>query len=101
MSKKPSQRETYSDEFKIDAVNHFISSGKSAREIASNLGISKDLLYQWRRNSQFKNGQVDVMEKKIDPKDAEIKRLQYELSEAKMERDILKKAMAVLSKLQK
>ncbi|MCK6381757.1 MAG: transposase [Leptospiraceae bacterium] len=99
MTKGPKTRETYTEEFKKDAVNHFISSGKSAKEIASNLGIRKDLLYHWRKNLQFKKG--DIMEKKIDPKDIEIQQLQYELSEAKMERDILKKAMAVLSKLQK
>ncbi len=46
MTKK---RQTYSEEFKLEAVQQWQDSGKSAAEVAKDLGISKSSLYKWKQ----------------------------------------------------
>lgn len=46
MAKK---RKTYSEEFKIEAVQKWLSSGQSAAEVEAELGLSKGSLYKWKR----------------------------------------------------
>ena len=51
MSQTPMRRK-YSKEFKQDAVNLALKREKPVREIASDLGISPDLLYHWKHEYQ-------------------------------------------------
>jgi transposase len=90
------RRRIFDKQFKIDAVNLLESSGKTATEMATDLGITCDLLSRWRR-------QMEDTEKKAfpghgNPRDEEIARLRKENAELRVERDILKKAMAIFSK---
>jgi len=43
------KRQSYTEEFKLEAVQQWQSSGKSAAEVAKDLGISKGSLYTWKR----------------------------------------------------
>ena len=90
-----SNRRTYDRQFKIDAVRLLKESGKTATEIADNLGIKRDLLSRW------KNELADETKKaftgKGNPRDEEVVRLKKENTDLRMERDILKKAMAIFS----
>ena len=86
-------RKKYDQKFKDDAVEYYFNSGKSCAEVSKSLGISENSLYKW--TSQYKenpenNSKVDLA--------SENKRLRKELADAKMERDILKKAMAVFTR---
>ncbi|MCK5077489.1 MAG: transposase, partial [Calditrichia bacterium] len=87
------KRRKYDDSFKREAVNLSWQSDKSVREIAEELGISKDLLYQWRNKFEQEEKQGESSSRSQDSK-KEILRLQKELAETKLERDILKKALA-------
>jgi transposase len=80
----------YDDEFKRQAITLVKTSGKSVSEIARNLGISESALRKWILRAG------DNTKQEVD----EILKLRRELSEVKMERDILKKAMAVFSRNQ-
>jgi transposase-like protein len=43
------QRKKYGREFKLMAVE-LIEAQKRVKEVSEDLGVSKDLLYQWRRS---------------------------------------------------
>ena len=90
-----SNRRTYDRQFKIDAVKLLKESGKTASEVAGNLGIKCDLLSRWKK--EFANETKKVFTGKGNPRDEEIARLKKENADLRMERDILKKAMAIFS----
>ena len=90
-----STRRKYNKQFKIDAVNLLKSSGKTASEIACDLGIRPEILSRWRRESEQEK--IRVFPGHGNPRDEEIVRLKKENAELRMERDILKKAMAIFS----
>jgi transposase len=87
------QYRTYTEEFKLEALELLESSDKSAAQIERDLGITKGLLLKWRDRYQVKRegGQAQ----------AEIKRLRRQLRVAEEERDILKKAVSIFSKLER
>jgi len=92
------ERRSYTEEFKREAVRLMETSGKPIAELARDLGINDNNLYRWRgvysRQPQHaSNGGVDEME-------AELKRLRREVEVLRQERDILKKAMSIVSRSQ-
>ena len=92
------ERRNYTEEFKREAVQLMETSGKPIAELARDLGINDNNLYRWRRlyGSQSQtnpNGSVAEME-------AELKRLRREVAVLQQERDILKKAMSIVSRSQ-
>ena len=89
-------RRSYDRQFKIDAVNLLISSGKTATEIAADLGIRRELLSRWKKELSEEN--IVAFPGKGNPRDEELARLKKENAELKVEREILKKALAIFSK---
>jgi len=92
-----SKRKKYSDEFKREAIQLQESSGKTVAEIERELGLSHNLLGQWKKRFQI-NEETDGLEL------SEVERLRRELREAKrelaitrQERDILKKTISIFS----
>ncbi|MGO4859432.1 transposase [Arthrobacter sp. 2MCAF14] len=94
-----SARPTYSDEFKADAVELVVSSGRSPASVAPELGISVTALKRWVRLSrerQPKGGKPD------DPVDsAKYRALEARLRELERENDFLKKVSAFFAKEQR
>jgi transposase-like protein len=90
-----SNRRTYDRQFKIDAVRLLKESGKTATEIADNLGIKRDLLSRWKK--ELADETKKAFTGKGNPRDEEVARLKKEIADLRMERDILKKAMAIFS----
>lgn len=91
-------RRRYTEEFKREAVQLMETSGKPIAELARDLGINDNNLYRWRGlyGSQAQanaNGGMAEME-------AELKRLRREVEVLRAERDILKKAMSIVSRSQ-
>jgi transposase len=91
MVHKPKRR--FTSEFKAHAVELVRVSGKSATEIANDLGISTAALCRW----------VGLAEKaaarpKSESQEEELKRLRREVETLRMERDFLKKAAAFFAK---
>jgi transposase len=82
-------RKKYDEDFKKNAVKLSYASPKLVNEIADDLGIHENLLYNWRRkfiSDGEKSKFAMIEEENIN--------LRRQLAEARMERDILKKAAA-------
>jgi transposase len=93
----------FTDEFKTEAVALLVSSGRPLVQIAGELGISPSMLRNWRtRSGGQKAGSAphprpaSATPSVLDPA-AEISRLCRENDRLRMERDILKKAVAIFS----
>ena len=91
------KRRSYDKTFKREAVNLCLHSEKSVAEIAADLGVAKDLLYQWRRKLEADENEPDI---NYDQR-KEYDQLKKELAETRLERDILKKALGIFSKTSK
>lgn len=81
-------------EFRREAVRLALSSGRTRREVAEDLGIGLSTLTRWlgqeRDASEPSEAAVDLH--------AELKRLRRENAVLKQERDILKKAAAFFAR---
>ena len=98
------RRRKYDRDFKRNAVLLCAEPGRSVTEVAENLGISKDLLYRWRREYHLSSGKLAFPGNGVEALTDEQKRireLEKKLRETEMERDILKKAMAIFSRAPK
>ncbi len=86
--------EKFNNEFKINAVNLVISQSLPVPRVATDLGIGKSTLHRWVRQYRDKK-----MLKSTEPTDLarQLALLQKENLILKQERDILKKAMGILS----
>lgn len=87
------ERTNYSKEFKQKAIELSIQRGNQT-EVARELNITPKYINRWKREqNQTESGkQLKSVEQE------EILRLKKELYEAKLERDILKKAVSIFSK---
>jgi transposase len=97
------ERRHFTDEFKTEAVALLASSGRPLVQIASELGISPSMLRNWRhRREGGHSGSAPhpwpaSAAPSIPDPTAEISRLRRENDRLRMERDILKKAVAIFS----
>lgn len=82
----------FTSDFKAHAVELVRVSGKSATEVAKDLGISTAALCRWiaKADKAAKPGR--------ESQDEELKRLRREVETLRMERDFLKKAAAFFAK---
>ena len=87
-------RRKYSREFKLEAIRLWQATGKSAREIEDDLGITGGRLYRWKRQLEAQGDDSFPGQGRIPAADEEFRHLQRELGIVKQERDILKKAVA-------
>jgi transposase len=99
MSEKKVQK-FYTEEFKRQAVELTIHSGRSIVQIGRELGVSEASLYLWRKRYGVSSKSAPASEpsRSASPEEllAENRRLQKELEVVKRQRDILKKAMSIL-----
>ena len=93
-----SDRRKFTREFKVEAIRPIIEGQKSLTQVSLELDIKRSLLQRWRDEYEAGPGQAFPGSGQLKPEDAEIAKLRRELKEAQMERDILKKAIAIFSK---
>lgn len=94
------KRKTYTKEFKEQAVAHWENSDKTAEEVAVSLGIP-DFTYLTKWKASLAKSGKDAFPGRgnLSGQDAEIDTLKRQLKDAQMERDILKKAVGIFSRL--
>lgn len=88
------RRSQYPEEFRREAVRLVLTTDKSAAQVARDLGISDKTLGNWVRVEQEKARPGAISEDER----LELKRLRKEVSELKIEREILRKAAAYFAK---
>jgi transposase len=92
----------YDQAFKEHAVNLWLASGKSAQEVAAELGIKPDRLYAWKSavapDYQPSVPSVPELKKRTSQQlEQELARLRRENERLRQQRDILKKTLGILS----
>ena len=90
---KRAPRKRYNKSFKQEAVEYWRQSGKSGSEVAAELGIAANNLYNWGKQSE------EAAPKFNSPTDlaAELAALRQENEQLRQQRDILKKTLGILS----
>jgi len=91
----------YDREFKINSVKQYKESGKSLVQQASDLGIPMSTLATWVKQFKEQGSESFPGSGSLKPCNEGLYQLKKELSDVKMERDILKKAVAIFSKPKK
>jgi transposase len=93
------ERRTFTKEFKLDVIQQSYQR-ENIRELANELGLRVGLIYKWRAEYQdkpqtsFSGHGVQA----LTPEQQEMAQLKRELADARMERDILKKAIGIFGK---
>jgi transposase len=88
----------YTAEFRAEAVKLVRTSGRSQREIAESLGISKYTLSNWVIADGKGRARAADPEALSDDERAELKRLRKEVADLKTDREILRKAAAFFAR---
>jgi len=98
------ERKQHSAEFKRDAVRMITQGGKSASQVARTLGINSNLLRKWKgplalaQETQAAGRQgYEAFPGQGRVHDEELVKLRRENAALKMERDVLKKAIAIFA----
>src|ERR1700719_4528510 len=94
----PRTRPTYTAEFKSEAVKLVTEQGYSVAEAARSLGISENLIRNWKQAMQDQGGQAFPGQGHLSPHEQELARLRAENKRLLAERDILKKAAAFFAR---
>lgn len=98
MEKLPRQR--YTNEYRHQAVRFVTEERLTVPEAARRLSMSEKTLTNWLHKARHgKLGLVGASRRPVTDLEAEVSRLRRELAEARMERDILKKATAYFAKV--
>ena len=92
------QRRIYTKEFKLEAIQLVHSQGGNASAVARNLGIDPNALNRWIREVKTDSEHAFPGLGNLKEPEKELYELRKELADTKMERDILKKALAIFSK---
>jgi len=99
MTAKRKPYNTYTKEFKLEAIRLMDESDRPASEIAMKLGIRRNQLYKWKEQMN-KKGDVPSARKGRPKKEdqSEAARLRQENKRLKEENEILKKAAIFFAK---
>lgn len=96
MSKNKSvlaSRRKYDDDFKKEAVRLATTGDRTVADVARALGISENLLYRWKGNEKSNRQLGNTISTE------EYERLREQLRRVEQEREILKKALAIFSRM--
>ena len=93
------QNQSYTAEFRTEAVRMVLEQGLSQAEVAARLGVPKGSLANWVVKAKGPSKPFSgVAEASREELQAEVVRLRRELARAEMEREIVKKAAAYFAK---
>jgi transposase len=89
--RQPRPRRKFSDEFKRDAVDLVLTTGRPIAEVAAELGVYDSTLGNWVRQHQEQQQAGSA----VSPDErARLKELEAENAKLRMERELLKRTVA-------
>jgi transposase len=98
MKSMPEQRRKFSPQFRAEAVQMVIETGKPIAEVARDLGIHDGTLGNWVNAWRRDNPEPDQALSPVEQ--ARVKELQEENRRLRMENEFLKKAAAFFARTQ-
>jgi len=90
-------RKRYTREFKTETVKLVTERGISRTQVAREMGIDVQTLRTWIK--QFAADGADAFPGSGHPREEELARLRHENDQLRQERDILKKALGIFSRM--
>ena len=94
-------RRSYSREFKLEAVRLVTEGGLSLAQASRDLGVRDSLLSRWRKELGADPEEAFPGKGHQKSQDEELRRLRRENEILRQERDILKKAVGIFSRVPK
>ncbi len=91
---KPLKRRKYDATFKADVLK-MIANGQSVAYVAQALGISEALIYKWKQRNKGEE-KHPLLSRQLDS-GLDNQRLLQRISQLEVEREILKKALSIVS----
>jgi transposase len=91
----PRSKPPYPPEFRREALELLKLSSKPVSEVARDLGVSDQTLFNWRRQAQIDEGKREGLSTE---EREELRRLRKEVRKLEMEKEILKKAAVFFAK---
>jgi transposase len=88
---KPRPRRKFSEEFRRDAVELVLTTGRPIAEVAKELGLYDSTLGNWVRQAQIDRGEREGLSSEDR---ARLRELEAENAKLRMERDLLKRTVA-------
>lgn len=100
MTGKRKPYQTYTSEFKREAVRLMTTSDRPSSEVAAQLGIRRNQLYKWKEQLEEKGGDAfsGKRGRPLKENQSEVSTLRQENSRLREEIEILKKAAAYFAK---
>lgn len=95
------EQRRFTKEFKQEAVRLALKADGPIKGVAQEIGVHPNILYKWVREHKAEPAQAFPGKGRLKADEEEIARLKRDYERVKMERDILKKAMAIFSQPQK
>lgn len=93
-AKNRRERRKFTKEFKQEAVNLVIDKGMKQADVSADLGINSTVLARWILEAKVDGQEAFPGKGKLKSSDQHVRDLEQEVKRLRMERDILKKAMA-------
>lgn len=94
-------RRKFDENFKREAVNHWLTSGKPASIVAKELGVDPNLLYNWKQRfaPADAGGRAAAGAKPATLAEAQarLEAAEREIARLREQRDILKKTLGIIS----
>lgn len=91
------KRRKFSREFKLEAVRLITEKGYSMAQVGRDLELRPDMLRRWKKQLADDPAEAFPGEGRLRASDEEVFRLRRECERLRDERDILKKALAIVS----
>ena len=95
---KTQKRRNYTKEFKVETLELFAKGEKSPSDLERDLGLTQGCISRWKRELANEGIAAFRGQGKLRPYEEEMARLKKENQYLKYERDLLKKAMGVVSR---
>ena len=90
-------RTKYSKEYKMEAAKLALDDGRTAKSVSEDLGINYQTLCRWKREYEGREENTFPGNGNKYVEDEEKKQLKKELAEVKLEKDILKKTLSIVT----
>jgi transposase len=92
------ERRYFDREFKAEAVRMITERGFRVSQVARDLGIHPNMLSRWKQEYLARRSHAIHRKRHMTPVEEELIRLRREVNDLQEERDILKKALAIIGK---